>query len=91
MSACPAHINGPEDVRLISVGDYKYALSVIRQRVPVTGVLGRVCTKPCESACSEAGHVTHAISIKMLKWFLADSVALEEEPKREKVVFLGHP
>ena len=50
--ACPAGINVPLYVHLIGEGKYEDALAVIREKVPFPGVLGRVCTSPCEGACT---------------------------------------
>ena len=50
--ACPAGINVPLYVNLIKRGKYEDALAVIREKVPFPGVLGRVCTAPCEEACT---------------------------------------
>ncbi len=50
--ACPAGINVPLYVNLIRRGKYADALAIIREKVPFPGVLGRVCTSPCEEACT---------------------------------------
>jgi NADPH-dependent glutamate synthase beta subunit-like oxidoreductase len=50
--ACPAGINVPLYVNLIRRGKYADALAIIREKVPFPGVLGRVCTSPCEAACT---------------------------------------
>lgn len=49
--ACPAGINIPLYVHLIRKGKYEDALAIIREKVPFPGVLGRICTSPCEEAC----------------------------------------
>jgi NADPH-dependent glutamate synthase beta subunit-like oxidoreductase len=49
--ACPAGINIPLYVHLIRKGKYEDALAIIREKVPFPGVLGRICTSPCEGAC----------------------------------------
>ena len=46
--ACPAHIDVPEYLRLIAQGRRDEANAVIREKVPLPGILGRVCTHPCE-------------------------------------------
>ncbi|MFC1978349.1 hypothetical protein ACFLWS_08870, partial [Chloroflexota bacterium] len=51
--ACPAGINVPLYVYLIAKGKYEDALAVIREKVPFPRVLGRICTSPCEEACTE--------------------------------------
>ena len=90
VDACPAHIDVPKYVRLISVGKFNDALSVIRERVPFPAVLGRVCTRPCEGACSARSPVTPAISIKMLKRFLGDSVRCDDDQCKDKIKNRSH-
>ncbi len=70
-AACPAGIDVPGYIRLIAAGDPSTALSLIAQSVPFPGVLGRVCTHPCESVCRR-GEVNQAVAICALKRFAAD-------------------
>jgi len=69
--ACPAGINVPLYVYLISEGKFQEALAIIREKVPFPGVLGRVCIHPCEEACRRSA-LNDPISIKFLKRFVAD-------------------
>ena len=69
--ACPAHVDAPLYVRLIAQGRLAEAYSVIRERVPFPGILGRVCARPCETSCKRA-EVNDAISICALKRYAAD-------------------
>ncbi|NNG00619.1 MAG: FAD-dependent oxidoreductase [Desulfobacteraceae bacterium] len=71
-SACPAGIDVPEYIRLISLGRQDQALAVIREKVPFPGVLGRVCIRPCEQVCRR-GRVNDPISICALKRYAADA------------------
>ncbi|MFC1898715.1 FAD-dependent oxidoreductase [Chloroflexota bacterium] len=50
--SCPAGINIPLYLYLISEGKYEDALAVIREKVPFPRVLGRICTAPCEESCT---------------------------------------
>jgi NADPH-dependent glutamate synthase beta subunit-like oxidoreductase/Pyruvate/2-oxoacid:ferredoxin oxidoreductase delta subunit len=69
--ACPAGINVPLYIYLIGEGRYQEALSIIREKVPFPGVLGRVCIHPCEEACRR-GALNEPISIRFMKRFVAD-------------------
>jgi NADPH-dependent glutamate synthase beta subunit-like oxidoreductase len=71
MLACPAHINVPEYVRLIAEGKAGEAYEVIRETVPFAGVLGRVCTRSCETKCRR-GEVNGPVPICALKRYVAD-------------------
>lgn len=70
-AACPAGVDIPWYLRLISQGRFEEAHSVIREKVPFPGVLGRICVRPCESACRR-GQVNEAVSICALKRAAAD-------------------
>jgi NADPH-dependent glutamate synthase beta subunit-like oxidoreductase len=51
MAACPAHANVQGYVQLIGQGKYDAALGLIMEKIPLPGVLGRVCPHPCETHC----------------------------------------
>jgi len=70
-NACPATIDVPWYLRLIAEGKRDEANAVIREKVPLPGVLARVCTHPCEEACRR-GEVNEPISICALKRYAAD-------------------
>ncbi len=70
-AACPAHIDVPSYLRLVSEGKRSEANAVIREKVPFPGVLGRVCPRPCEEACRR-GEVNEPVSICSLKRYAAD-------------------
>lgn len=69
--ACPAEMNAWKYVNLALLGKFKEALEVIRETTPLAGVLGSVCTRPCESDC-ERGKVDAPVGIRSLKYFVAD-------------------
>ena len=71
MEACPIHLDIPRYVECIKEGDFEGSLAVIRRRLPLPGVVGRVCVRPCESHCRRA-NLDEPISIKYLKRFVAD-------------------
>ncbi|MEM2934835.1 MAG: hydrogenase iron-sulfur subunit [Candidatus Thermoplasmatota archaeon] len=68
---CPAHVDVRGYVARIAEGDFEGAINVIRERLPLPGVLGRVCPHPCEEICRRNG-IDEAISIRLLKRFVAD-------------------
>lgn len=92
--ACPAHISVQGYVALISQGKYKEAVELIYKKLPLPGVLGRVCPHPCEKACRRA-EIDQPVSICKLKRFAADqidysSLTLPEiTPREEKVAIIG--
>lgn len=71
MQACPIHLDIPSYVEAIQFGRYTESLNIIRQRLPLPGVVGRVCVRPCEFNCRR-GLIDEPIQIKHLKRFVAD-------------------
>jgi heterodisulfide reductase subunit A-like polyferredoxin len=94
--ACPAHISAQGYVALIGQGKYSEAVNLIREEAPFPGVLGRVCTHPCEDNCTR-GQVDEPLSICRLKRFLSDQVKSggndsppeRMESKGKKVAVIG--
>ncbi len=77
--ACPAQINGQDLLYLIAQGKFAEALDEVRLATPFAGVLGRVCTHPCEIEC-ERGKVDEPLSIRLLHRFAADKEL--EKPRK---------
>jgi formate dehydrogenase major subunit len=50
-AACPAGTNVPAYIRAISEGRHGAAYEINRDANVLPGVLGRICSRPCESAC----------------------------------------
>lgn len=69
--ACPAHLNIPLYVENVHKRRYLDSCDIAREDCVMPGVLGRVCVRPCESACRRA-NVDEPIQIKYLKRFVAD-------------------
>jgi len=94
VNTCPAGANVQGYVQLIAQGKYKEAVQLIMKRLPLPGVLGRVCPHPCESECRRMD-VDEALSIRELKRFVADQVDFstlphpEIEDRSEKVAVVG--
>ena len=70
--ACPANVDVPGYLRLIAQGKVDEAYALILEKVPFPGVLGRVCTHPCEDACKRE-EVNTPIAICALKRYAADN------------------
>ena len=71
MQACPIHLDIPRYIEEVKMGRFNKALDVICSRLPLPGVVGRVCTRPCESNCRRT-LIDEPIQIKHLKRFVAD-------------------
>ena len=81
MDACPIHLDIPTYVEHIKEAKFAEALDVIREKLPLPGIVGRVCVRPCEENCRRA-NLDDPISIKYLKRFVADQeLALNRGPE----------
>jgi DMSO reductase iron-sulfur subunit len=69
--ACPAEVHAEGYMALLSEGKFKEAIALFRETTPFAGVLGRVCTHPCESDC-QRGKIDQPVSIRALKRYMAD-------------------
>jgi heterodisulfide reductase subunit A len=81
-TSCPAGTNVQGYVQMVKTGNYQQALNIIMERLPLPGVLGRVCPHPCETDCRRA-LVDSPVSIRDLKRFAADNARLEDVPLPE--------
>ena len=69
--ACPVHLDVRGYVGLAADGKYRESLALIREILPFPGVIGRICTRPCEPACNR-GLADEPVAICALKRFVAD-------------------
>lgn len=86
-NACPASINVPGYMALISAGRFVDAYNLIRQENPFPAVCGRICTHPCESKCRRA-QLDEAMAISDLKRFVADYAFDHEQETRQDIVYM---
>jgi NADPH-dependent glutamate synthase beta subunit-like oxidoreductase len=71
-AACPIHMNCQGYVRLIAQGKEEEAAKEARKDLPFAGIIGRVCTRPCEDKCERRKVDEQAVHIRALKRYLAD-------------------
>jgi NADPH-dependent glutamate synthase beta subunit-like oxidoreductase/ferredoxin len=69
-AACPLDIRVREQLRFMQQGDLAAALAVVLERCPFPGILGRICTHPCEAACTR-NSLDQPLAIAGLKRYLA--------------------
>lgn len=69
--ACPGNTDCQGYVGLIANGEFKEALRLIKDKLPLPASIGRVCPHPCEDACRRQ-LVEEPVSIAYLKSFVAD-------------------
>ena len=49
--ACPAYTNIPAYIRAVFEGDHALSYDINRMANILPGVLGRICSRPCEDRC----------------------------------------
>ena len=69
--SCPAGCDIPAFVSAIASGNDSEAIRIIKDDIPLPGILGRICPAPCEDECRRHG-VDEPLSICALKRFAAD-------------------
>jgi heterodisulfide reductase subunit A len=94
VQTCPAGTNVQGYIALIKTGQYREAVKLIMEKIPLPGTLGRVCPAPCEKACRRVD-VDTPVAIRELKRFAADQVNVSDLPlaeiedRPEKVAVIG--
>lgn len=73
--ACPAGIDIAGYIELISEKRYVEATTLIKETLPLPGILGRVCPRPCEDPCRRRQIDGEPVAICALKRFAADKAA----------------
>jgi len=92
--ACPANLSAQGYVQLIKAGKFPESLALIMERLPLPGIIGRICPHPCESDCRRQ-EMDEPIAICSLKRFVADQVdwhtlpVPEIEKRGEAVAIVG--
>lgn len=70
-AACPAGIDVQGYLALIARGAYKEAVELIKEKLPLPAVIGRICPHFCEQACRR-NLVDKPVAICSAKRFVAD-------------------
>jgi indolepyruvate ferredoxin oxidoreductase alpha subunit len=92
-ATCPLHIDIRGYIALIKEGKFDEALALIKKTLPFPGIIGRICTRPCESKCKRS-EVEEAIAINALKRAAAEYGKYTEDytiavEKKERVAIVG--
>jgi NADH-quinone oxidoreductase subunit F len=95
VNACPAGVDSPAYLALVSQGRYAEGLAVHRDANPFALICGRVCPAFCERKCRR-GKLDEPIAIRLVKRFMADhEYAVPWTPERlapskeQKVAVIG--
>jgi len=88
-NACPAGIDVSGYLRFIAQRNPEEAYKLILEKVPFPGILGRVCTHPCENYCRRK-EVNEPIAICALKRYAADKAGTFPEGSLKVEKDTGH-
>lgn len=80
VSGCPAHVDIPGYIALISAGRHADAIRLIRKDNPFPSVCGMICENPCESHCRRT-ILDYPLSIRGLKAFADVAAGSVPAPK----------
>ena len=70
--ACPLGVNCQGYVQLIARGQEDKAMELLHETLPFPGILGRICSQPCEESCYRRQTDGEAVAVRALKRYLAD-------------------
>jgi heterodisulfide reductase subunit A-like polyferredoxin len=93
-AACPLHQSGQGYITLIAQGRFQEALQVILRDNPLPSICGRICTHPCENACTR-GPVDDPLNLPALKRFVTGQCPDYKLPqpttpdRRERIAIVG--
>ena len=91
IARCPLRVDARGYLRLTREGRFREALQRIRERLPFPGILGYLCTHPCELHCKRIDEDS-AVRIRDIKRFLAEwepgppRHILDRAPDRQEAV-----
>jgi len=90
---CPAGTNAQGYVALCAQGKIEESLALIKEKLPIPRILGRVCPAPCEEKCNRK-LMDEPLAIREIKRFVADTAKgstpkPEIDEKDEKVAVIG--
>lgn len=71
---CPAGTEVAGYIGLIAQGKYTEATALVKEKVPMPGILGRICPHPCETVCRRA-QIDKPVAVCSLKRYAADRAA----------------
>lgn len=82
INSCPAEINIPGYIALMSEGEDKKAYELMRQNNPLSLICGKICARPCEARCRR-GEIEKTVGVRALKHYAA-STTLDKEGFTER-------
>ena len=70
--ACPIGMNCQGYIHHLAKREMEKGLERVRETVPFAGILGRICSRPCEAVCNRIKVDQQPVAIRDLKRYLSD-------------------
>jgi NADPH-dependent glutamate synthase beta subunit-like oxidoreductase/formate hydrogenlyase subunit 6/NADH:ubiquinone oxidoreductase subunit I len=80
--ACPANVDVPRYIRLVSEGRFSDAAAVIREKLALPNILAHTCSRPCENICRRQ-MINQTVAICHLKRFAMEKEGETWKKKRK--------
>ncbi len=92
--ACPVGMNCQGYIHHLGKGKPDKGVEMIHEAVPFGGILGRICSRPCEAVCNRSKVDGQPVAIRDLKRYLDDQngdpwLPPVAEEKSQRVAVLG--
>lgn len=95
INMCPAHVDIPAYIALVSEKDYAGAINMIRRDNPLPTACAMICEHPCEERCRR-NLIDDSINIRGLKKYAVDQVRADKVsvpkanvPTGKKIAVIG--
>jgi NADPH-dependent glutamate synthase beta subunit-like oxidoreductase/ferredoxin len=90
--ACPAYMDIPKMNRFIANNEFHKALEIVKEEIALPGILGYVCSAPCEKVCRRKD-VDEPVSICLLKRFSDEEtneyLPVKKDAVKKRVAIIG--
>ncbi len=93
-AACPLHVDVRGMLAAVARGNFDLGAATYSKRVPLPGVLSRICDQPCRLVCRRAD-AGDPLNVQLLERSLADYCGFAEEPpkhglsKQQRIAIVG--
>ena len=82
---CPAGLNAQGFIALASQEKFAEAYTLIKEKIPLPGSLGRICYHPCETECNRKD-IDEPVSICKIRRYIADYIYEKNQKKRKEIL-----
>jgi len=92
-AGCPLYVDIPNFVQALTIGQFKRALSIVREKNPLPSICGHICWHPCEDECNR-DVLDSPVAVQWLERFAAEQGNGEkpspvQRTKEQKIAIVG--